>query len=156
MLSSTYGNGDTVQYCYDNYERLARENRDGDITSYTYNLAGQLTEITDTTGKYTYYYDSIGRVTRMVYPDGGNLKPVYDKDNRLTAVHTNLGGTQRTTGYTYLLDGRLSQTALPTGKTVTYSYDPLARLSGSGIDGVLSSSYTYESPGEGKSAPAVE
>ena len=120
-----------------------------------YNLAGQLTEITDTTGKYTYYYDSIGRVTRMVYPDGGNLKPVYDKDNRLIAVHTNLGGTQRTTGYTYLLDGRLSQTALPTGKTVTYSYDPLARLSGSGIDGVLSSSYTYESPGEGKTTPLV-
>ena len=155
LLSSTYGNGDTVQYSYDNYERLAQENRDGDITSYTYNLAGQLTEITDTTGKYTYYYDSIGRVTRMVYPDGGNLKPVYDKDNRLTAVHTNLGGTQRTTGYTYLLDGRLSQTALPTGKTVTYSYDPLARLSGSGIDGVLSSSYTYESPGEGKTTPLV-
>ena len=144
-----------MQYSYDNYERLAQENRDGDITSYTYNLAGQLTEITDTTGKYTYYYDSIGRVTRMVYPDGGNLKPVYDKDNRLTAVHTNLGGTQRTTGYTYLLDGRLSQTALPTGKTVTYSYDPLARLSGSGIDGVLSSSYTYESPGEGKTTPLV-
>ena len=144
-----------MQYSYDNYERLAQENRDGDITSYTYNLAGQLTEITDTTGKYTYYYDSIGRVTRTVYPDGGNLKPVYDKDNRLTAVHTNLGGTQRTTGYTYLLDGRLSQTALPTGKTVTYSYDPLARLSGSGIDGVLSSSYTYESPGEGKTTPLV-
>ena len=144
-----------MQYSYDNYERLAQENRDGDITSYTYNLAGQLTEITDTTGKYTYYYDSIGRVTRMVYPDGGNLKPVYDKDNRLTAVHTNLGGTQRTTGYTYLLDGRLSQTTLPTGKTVTYSYDPLARLSGSGIDGVLSSSYTYESPGEGKTTPLV-
>ena len=44
---------------------------------------------------------------------------------------------------------------MPTGKTVTYSYDPLARLSGSGIDGVLSSSYTYESPGEGKTTPLV-
>ena len=53
------------------------------------------------------------------------------------------------------LSCRLSQTALPTGKTVTYSYDPLARLSGSGIDGVLSSSYTYESPGEGKTTPLV-
>ena len=38
---------------------------------------------------------------------------------------------------------------------MTYSYDPLARLSGSGIDGVLSSSYTYESPGEGKTTPLV-
>ena len=155
LLSSTYGNGDTVQYGYDSYERLSQENRDGSVTRYTYNRAGQLTQVTDATGKYTYYYDSIGRVTRMVYPDGGNLKITYDSNNRLTAVHTNLGGTQRTTSYEYLTDGRVSQVELPTGKAVTYSYDPLARLSEVGIDGIVNTSYTYESAGTGKTTPLV-
>ena len=41
-------------------------------------------------------------------------------------------------------------------QTVTYSYDPLARLSESGIDGVLSSSYTYESPDEDRTTSLVK
>ena len=58
--------------------------------------------------------------------------------------------------HAYLLDGRRSQTTLPTGKTETYSYDPLVRLSESGVDGVLSSSYTYESPGEDRTTSLVK
>ncbi len=44
---------------------------------------------------------------------------------------------------------------LPTGKAVTYSYDPLARLSEVGIDGIVNTSYTYESAGTGKTTPLV-
>ena len=44
---------------------------------------------------------------------------------------------------------------LPTGKAVTYSYDPLARLSEVGIDGIVNTSYTYESAGTGKTTPQV-
>ena len=155
ILSSTYGNGDKIQYTYDNFERLSQINRDGEITNYKYNLSGQLVNVTDNTGKYTYYYDSIDRMTRMVYPDGGNIKYVYDKNNRLTAIKTNLGGTQRLTGYEYLLDGKLSKTNLPTGKSVVYKYDGLDRSLTSSIDGVLNTSYSYESAGAGKTTPLV-
>ena len=49
----------------------------------------------------------------------------------------------------------MSQVELPTGKAVTYSYDPLARLSEVGIDGIMNTSYTYESAGAGKTTPLV-
>ena len=58
-------------------------------------------------------------------------------------------------GYEYLVDGRLSKANMPTGKSVVYKYDGLDRLSTSSIDGILNTSYAYESAGEEKTTPLV-
>ena len=66
MISSSYGTGVTINYYYDNLDRLVKEcynNLENNAFLYTYNGLGALRSVTDTaTGAKTLFtYDTIGR-----------------------------------------------------------------------------------------------
>ncbi|MFC0429724.1 RHS repeat-associated core domain-containing protein [Kutzneria buriramensis] len=79
-----------------------------DTTSYTYNPAGQLATVTDSTGKnvWSYRYDPRGQQISVTDPDSGTRTASYDPAGQLLSA----------------TDGR--------GKTVAYSYDVLGRRTG--------------------------
>ncbi|MBP5598146.1 MAG: hypothetical protein J6Y02_22450 [Pseudobutyrivibrio sp.] len=86
-------------------DRLPKVGEDGHVTIYSYNLAGQLTEVTDALGqKETYEYDQYGRLVTKV-----------DRDNYSTA-------------YSYNDLGRVTRVDYADGKSVALSYDELGRL----------------------------
>ena len=68
----TYGNGQYVEYTYDEFDRLVKMvYNSGRYVTYTYNAEGSLAKLTygdGTTekGSYTFEYDSLGRPARKI------------------------------------------------------------------------------------------
>lgn len=142
LQTMTYGNGDTVEYTYDNLGRTKQvtyKTASGDISrvlSYTYTGDGQLYSIHDSaTGKTTVYtYDTLGR---PIFSQSGDVraKSTYNRYNQLTkwAYQSVLSSTDET--YTYdtatdnaISDGTLTGMEMVSGHTVGYTYDALQRL----------------------------
>ena len=64
LLALDYGNGDRVEYDYDDYGRVTTQTyEDGDTVSYQYDNDGALASVTDSASGITtrYYYDLSGR-----------------------------------------------------------------------------------------------
>ena len=102
-----YGNGDSVQYTYDDHGRVTKQTyEDGSTVSYKYDNTGALATVTDSsTGiSTTYYYDFTDRLMRYV-ESGNNYSHIvgyeYDNINNLTALVETINGVDHTTAYTY-------------------------------------------------------
>jgi RHS repeat-associated protein len=103
----------------------------GVVSSMTYDLRGRLTSRTVGGELTTYTYDLAGQLIDVDLPDGAMLAYVYDDAHRLTEIHDGLGNK-----IVYTLDGMGNRTAEqafdPTGtlaRTRTRVYDSLNRLS---------------------------
>ncbi len=86
---STYGNGDTVTYSYDNKERLVGKSFNGTpAVSYKYDAMGSLVETEDLLNNISFktQYDLINRVTGVTSSDGGEYRISYDDQNRIDAT----------------------------------------------------------------------
>jgi RHS repeat-associated protein len=101
--------------------------RDGAGTeTRTYNARNQLTGVTRDGRSFAYSYNSVGNLTRRLYPDGTEIDLGYDADHHLVAITS--GGV--TTRYTYDPAGNLTQTALSAENShvETRRYDRASRL----------------------------
>ena len=144
LQQTSYGNGDSVSYSYDNLERVSQVYYNGSSTAaleYSYTGAGTLGALKDNASNrtYSYTYDSLNRLTSMTEYAGSagvqQYRAGYDDANRVTKVQYKLSpawngtfGSTRTYTYTYnSSDGSLSAMNLP-GGAYTYSYDGLKRL----------------------------
>ena len=147
----TYGNGNYIDFTYDNLDRITSKVYNGDSgksAEYLYSSTGLISNLIDrfknTRTKYT--YDLANRLVGVREYSGtqlnGNIlissaKYNYeDKTNRLSSIVRNsLLGTQEI-GYVYgnTLEGQnpdavytVKQNGIP---LLNYTYDPLGRLSG--------------------------
>ncbi len=156
-----YGNGDSIQYEYDNIGRVTKQTyEDGATVSYQYNNNGALATVTDSeTGiKTTYYYDFTDRMMKYVESGDGYSHSVgyeYDQLNNLTKIVDTLNGTTRETSYSYDEDNRIE--SVTTGNSGTeYTYDGLGRITQEqtkdGEDVVITDSYTFSPNGNNTSA----
>lgn len=146
-------NGHVITMTYDSLGQLLSEKKtltdSGNIdvvTSYQYDILGNLTALTDPNGNTNIYqYDVLNRKVKEILPDGKSSLFVYDKNSNLTKV-TDPNGTITTNAYDAL--NRVSKrTITPASKQVikgtsaeSYIYDALGRLSGATSTGVLSPS----------------
>lgn len=93
----------------------------GKITAYTYDPAGNITEITKPGGRKTSYgYDKNYNITSVTDPMGYVAKTVYDKDNRVTEETDALGQKE---SYTYDKDSRVTSITDKRGFTTGFDYD---------------------------------
>lgn len=93
----------------------------GKITAYTYDPAGNITDITKPGGRKTSYgYDKNYNVTSVTDPMGYVAKTVYDKDNRVTEETDALGQKE---SYTYDKDSRVTSITDKRGFTTGFDYD---------------------------------
>ncbi len=144
----------TVVYSYDLAgNRTGITYPDNKVVTYTHDSDNRLIQVDDwAAGVTTYAYDAVGQLITTTLPNGVRTVDVYDKAGRLLRLtHTAAGVTQA--DYQYALDGlgnrqvatetlRLPDNSLQT-TTITYSYDPLYRLTAATYSGDLAADYSY-------------
>jgi YD repeat-containing protein len=148
LLAKQTRSGKTIGYTFDTLNRLATKAPEGELTiAYAYDLAGRPTTVSDSSGNFTYGYDSAGRLisatrpdakqvsyqydnasnrTRLTWPDGYYVTYSYDALNRLTAVLEN--GANSLVQYGYDAASRRTSTSHGNGTSAVYSYAPNSDL----------------------------
>ncbi|MET0645080.1 MAG: RHS repeat-associated core domain-containing protein [Pyrinomonadaceae bacterium] len=134
-LSSKETPQGTLSYGYDaagNLTSMRSSNADGASVDYTYDDLNRLEQVVDhrlaaTTTAYT--YDPVGNLKSKARPNGVRDDYVYDTRNLLTSLSTGrAGATQASYAYTLDRTGRRLSSTEHTGRTYTYTYDALYRL----------------------------
>jgi YD repeat-containing protein len=111
----------------------------GQVTTYAYDAMNRVTLITFHDGsRQAYSYDQgsngVGRLSSITESDAADqvtsaLAYAYDAHGRVTSETRTVAGTQYATGYGYDTAGRLAGLTYPSGRTVTYTFDSLGRVS---------------------------
>jgi len=86
---------------------------------------GMIQGVDDGLAKVGFEYDSAGRATAQVRPDGTRAQVTYDRCGRTTTITEPSGGVSR---FEYTPAGRLAAVVGPTGARTTYQYDQAGRL----------------------------
>ncbi|WP_125131809.1 RHS repeat-associated core domain-containing protein [Microbacterium sp. 10M-3C3] len=164
----TYDNNGTVECGGFAGQVCTTKDGNGNVTSYTYNTAGDLTTVTPPSplGATTYTYDSLGRVTSVTDGKGDTTSYDYDVrdriilttfdngdtltseyyDNGLEHYRTDSAGGQLHFDYDH--QGRITaQNGPRSGIDQTFSYDEVGNMLTSSIDsgnGPETTTYTYD------------
>ncbi|MCY7418606.1 MAG: hypothetical protein LH650_08945, partial [Chloroflexi bacterium] len=141
VLSTTNALGETTRFSWDAAHQLLAMDYDDatpDVT-FTYDLDGRRTSMTDGTGTTTYEYDARDRIvsvtdgagdtvgqswdlrgalTGLAYPDGLSVTYTYDALGRMISVSDSVGST-----FAYDAAGRLLESRLGDGSVTTRTYD---------------------------------
>ncbi len=136
LKSKTDARGVTVNYVYDAMNRVVQVNYPSGVENSTYGYdscsAGQLCSVTDASGTYSFQYDGFARRTQEVW----------------TAVAA-LGGHAYTTTYVWTAFDRVQSITSPTGRSITYAYDNVGRLTAASSGGMnIVSGRAYRPDGE--------
>ena len=108
-------------------------NGKNDITSYTYDTAGNLLTATDALGKVTTFstYDANGRPGKMTDANGINTMFVYDAQGRLSSSTVKDPGNNTAldavTSFTYDVEGRVTGVTAPATDQLIIDYDLAGR-----------------------------
>ena len=126
LLSSTvYGNGLTVNYTYDDMDRVTGVSFGTTaMYSYSYDGEGNLQRLVDIARNVTttFFYDLSGRLIRSCSSDGSEYRYDYDLNNNLTKRYQSAAGSNWITEYSYDADNR--QTLVKLGsRTITDTYN---------------------------------
>lgn len=126
-------------------------------TSYGYDTAGRLTNVTSSSGTTTYAYDDNGnRLSRITA--SGSESGTYDAQDRMltyggaTYTYSANGDLQSktdttgTTSYAYDTFGNLRHVTLADGRVIDYVIDSANRRVGKKINGVLVQGWLYSGP----------
>ncbi len=148
---------ETTTYTYDAAGNVTEMVEHGKSTTYAYDAAFRLTSLTDHTGaETTFTNDDNGRRTGIEHPDGASEERTYDASGRLTGITTTgaSGQTLLEASYSWDNDGSDSdqlQSRTIQGDTENFTYDGLNRLTSDGeVD------YTYDDVGNLLSAGGEE
>ncbi|MGH7424671.1 MAG: hypothetical protein ACREJP_00705, partial [Candidatus Methylomirabilales bacterium] len=105
---------------------LETRDRNGNRTIYTYDAAGGLTSVTDSTGGVTSFSYAGAKLTGVTDPTGRTTQFSIDGAGNLNGVTTPDGAT---TQYSYDSRHRLTTRTDPRGGATQYEYDSFGRLS---------------------------
>jgi RHS repeat-associated protein len=145
LLSHTDFNSLTLTNAYDPMNRLqVRNNAGTPLESYGYSL-GKMTSRTDLSGSFSWTYNSRNRLSQNVTP-AGTLNYTYDANGNLaTLASASSSGVSLTYSYdplnrlTNVVDTRLSSP-----NNTAYSYDPAGNLKAMAYPNGITNRYTYD------------
>lgn len=119
---------------------LTQTDAKSQVTTYAYDALNRVTLITFHDGsKQAYAYDQgtngTGRLSSITETNPSNqvtsvIAYAYDQHGRMTSETRTVNGVQYVLGYQYNSAGKLDQLTYPSGRTVSYSFDSLGRVSG--------------------------
>ena len=158
LAKMAYGNGDSVSYTYDAFDRQRTAAYNGGTTyHYDYSSDNALTRqyATDSSGiteQYSYQYDSLGRLIHSRQSTGTgaliqSTQHMYDAANRMTSQTWQFGTGLYRQQYTYTgqnsdgkqVDGTISAitTTIPGRSAITseYKYNDLRQLKSKSVTG---------------------
>ena len=165
LIGQAYGNGDYINYSYDNLDRLTEikyNDNENKKKTYIYGTDGSVSNILDTASntRTKYVYDLSGRLVKTKEYSGADLKSnlflssvdyIYqDKTNYLNGMtHTSsLGVNSVWFNYGNIANGQMPDQVYNVwwnGTThMSRSFDGLGRLSSSVINNTLTTNYNYK------------
>jgi len=154
---STYGNGAVVKYEYDSYHRVIAKKVNTVLKfEYTYDNQGNLSSVIDHAGStavtYSYFYDFMNRLAKVVGSNSHNMLFTFDSFGRMDTLTNVVDGTAYKNEYVYgdqyipgQIPGQIYNVKLNGATQLSYAFDQLARLSTRTISGAnnYQTSYTY-------------
>lgn len=131
----TYGNGDYVDYAYDEYGNMTSISQNGTKNfTWNYDSTGNMYSHEDLVNnqRFLYTYDLTGRLVRQSVLNGSKKRIYdaeygYDMNNNVSKFTSSAGGVSMTEKFDYGKDNLASKYTYPSGKTATYSYDSILR-----------------------------
>lgn len=155
------------QFTYDRLDLVQMQDRAGRQTSYQFNSMGELTQMTDPLNRVTggewcrcgafkslsdplgratsWIYDVQGRRIAKQYPDGSQIKFIYE--NTTSRVKQIIDEKLQTTTFSYNPDNTLQSIGYANASIATpgvqYTYDPNYQRVTSMSDGIGTTVYTY-------------
>jgi RHS repeat-associated protein len=146
--------GTAISYTYDAADNRTSITVPSGMTRFAYDAVDRLTNVTEPNGAVTSYsYDTVGNLVHMSFPNNTQSDHTYDSLNRLIAVENKRADNTLLSGFTYSLGpaGNRLQANEQGGRTVSYAYDALYRLTGETFTdparGNRAISYTYDAAG---------
>jgi YD repeat-containing protein len=130
-LSYTDPNGLVTKFTYNFRGEVTSRNAGGEVTTYSYDPAGQLIKLTRPDGSFfTYSYDAAHRLTAIANAVGDRIAYTYDPASNLITkqIFDPSGHLTRTRSYAYDAVNRLAKAIGAQGQTTAYSYDPNSNL----------------------------
>jgi RHS repeat-associated protein len=169
VTQPVYDNAGRILQLTQNYNPSKVQNEDDEwniITTYGYDVVGNLLTVTDTYGRVTSFsyddanrlieiHDAQGNTTTNVYDIAGNLLSItdalghtssntYDANNRLHSVTDSEGNTFT---LAYNLDDTIASSTDALGRTTTYTFDDPGRLTSTTDPLGNSTTFSYDSAG---------
>jgi RHS repeat-associated protein len=143
LTKSTDQLGQATQYTYDSHNLLTGITyADGSTVTYTYDAHRNLVTATDASGVTTFTYDLADRLTKVTYPSGKFVAYSYNALGQRMQMTTS---DSATVSYTYDPLGRLSTLTDGSGNPiVTYAYNAIGLLSQENMGNGASTTYTYD------------
>jgi len=134
--------GRTTGIAYDSYgRRTGVTDPKSQTNAFEYNLAGDLTKLTDArTSQTNWQFDGEGNMTRKIYADSSNYEYTYDKNGN---VISRKDAKNATTGYSYNSIGQLTTVNYPNDTDVSFVYDNFGRITQM-TDAAGTTAWTYD------------
>lgn len=119
-------NSQNIHYQYDGNGNITQKtNSLGNVTTYTYNVRGQIEQEKQYDSSInTYSYDSQGNLTAIKDSKGNTTAYIYDGFGRILSQSSPDSGLSK---YEYDVDGNLTKLTRSNNVVTTYSYDALNR-----------------------------
>lgn len=146
LMSSVYGNEDTINFEYDNFDRLNKIIKMNDTYNYYYNNLGSLGKVIANNDLYKYNYDFAKRLTRYQFNDY-LIDYQYDINNNITKrQHRLMSKAWNVLNYEYNQENALTKLSFD-NNAINYKYDELGRLIEVNINDVYKKEYSYINKG---------
>ncbi|MEW6027538.1 MAG: RHS repeat-associated core domain-containing protein, partial [Planctomycetota bacterium] len=126
LTAKTDANGNTINYQYDNNNRLTAKNYTGYSASYIYDATGNVLTLTD---------------------NNTNTVNQYDEFNRLTVITDSTYSPAKLIQYGYYDDGTRQNMTDPESNFIEYTYDKAKRLKTVKRNGASAGTYYYNALG---------
>jgi len=141
----TYGNGDEINYTYDEFDRVKTLIKEDNTYHYKYDSNGSLTKIKSDRDTTLYNYDLSKRLNEFCYNDL-KTKYTYDKNNNVESKTCYLNQFTSELTNTYNEDNIVTKTTFD-NNDINYNYDELGRLINRNINNQIQTNYEYVSHG---------
>ena len=154
----TYGNGDYIDYLYDNYGSVSEIKQNGQTAfEWLTDNSGTAVRHIDSVAnrEYNYNYDTAGRIVDETIKSDNNgsialpfakVNYAYDPSGRVSTLINSAGKRTVTVDYAYQEDSLPSTVKIDNDKTEYFTYDSLNRLTSTRLDlnNDVITSYTYK------------
>lgn len=145
LISSTYGNNQTINYSYDELDRISKVTKMDDTYKYLYDNNGNVVKLISNDSIVKYVYDTSKRIKEYSL-NNFKIKYLYDIHNNIINTKYTLDTFENNIENIIDSDDTLIKTKF-NNKEINYIYDDLGRLISSNINNIFNKTYEYVTNG---------
>lgn len=145
LLKETYGNGDSISYAYDEFDRVKSVTKMNDTYKYYYDNNGDIEKVISNNKTYKFKYDLSKKLSEYCN-NNFKIKYMYDKNGNITNEKYTLGNINLNIKDDFDVDDCVIKTTFD-NNSVNYNYDYLGRLTNKNINNNYNINYEFMNNG---------